>query len=311
MAVTPIDERSAGLRMYVALTAFLERRSLDVKPLLLIDEAETHLHLDAQADLVSSFMRQRQVAKIIYTTHSPACLPPDLGTSVRAVIPNPGNPIESTLENSFWRNSTGFTPLMIAMGAGAAAFSTARYVVLAEGATEMLLLPSLIRAATGIDDLPYQVAPGLSESAPENYIGLDLEGAHVAFLVDGDEGGNRLATKLDEVGVPIQQVVQLDAAMVEHVLDPSVYAREYRNLLAEWNPHLTVGDPLQLTVESGTPWPRQLEDWAGAQGASRRPGKRDMATYLVENGTAQPSAVGRVALVKLHDQLLAALLISN
>ena len=108
--VTPIDERSAGLRMYVALVAFLERRSHEVMPILLIDEAETHLHLDAQSDLVASFSRQQEVAKVIYTTHSPACLPADLGTNIRAVLPSPTNSQESTLENSFWRNASGFTP---------------------------------------------------------------------------------------------------------------------------------------------------------------------------------------------------------
>lgn len=77
---------------------------------------------------------------------------------------------------------------MLAMGAGAAAFSAARKVVLAEGATEMLLLPSLVKKAVGLDDLDYQVAPGLSEVPVTMYPELDLVGARVAFLVDGDAG---------------------------------------------------------------------------------------------------------------------------
>lgn len=309
--VTPIDERSAGLRMYVALAAFLERHSLDAQPILLIDEAETHLHIDAQADLVASFMRQREVSKVVYTTHSPACLPFDLGTNVRAVIPSRDNLEQSTLENSFWRNAAGFTPLMIAMGAGAAAFSTARYVVLAEGPTEMLLLPSLIRAATGIDELPYQVAPGLSESAPEDYAGLDIEGARVAFLVDGDKGGSTIAKGLKHAGISEDRIAHLGSLMLEHVLDPGVYAHEYGRLFQAWNPHLSVGEAPDLSLDDVRPWPKQLDEWARTHGEAHVPGKRDVASHLVEHGNAIPSVEGAKILVDLHAALLAALKLSN
>lgn len=305
--VTPIDERSAGLRMYVALVAFLERRTHDVKPILLIDEAETHLHLDAQADLVASFSRQKEVAKVIYTTHSPACLPADLGTNVRAVLPSAKNSQESTLENSFWRNASGFTPLMIAMGAGASAFATARFVVLAEGATEMLVLPSLIRAATQLTELPYQIAPGLSESSPEDYKDLNLEGARVAFLVDGDPGGAKLKKNLIEAGVSEDKVVELGALMLEHLLDPDVYREAYAQLLRDWNPAASIEDTPTFDEDSNVPRPKQLEVWAQAKPGLRIPGKRDVASYLAERGKAVPSENGGEALRTLHVQLERAL----
>lgn len=155
--ITQFDERSAGLQMFVALVAFLAVRNEVIPPVLLIDEAETHLHIDAQADLVNTFMTQVQAAKIIYTTHSPACLPPDLGANIRAVVPDAKNESRSVIEGSFWHGAAGFSPLMLAMGAGAAAFSAARFVVLAEGASEMLLLPSLIKAAVDLPDLDYRL----------------------------------------------------------------------------------------------------------------------------------------------------------
>ncbi len=116
--ITQFDERSAGLKMFVALVAFLEVRGYTTPPVLLIDEAETHLHIDAQADLVNTFMTQRQAAKIIYTTHSPACLPPDLGSNIRAVVPDPDHEYRSLIRGSFWDGAAGFSPLMLAMGAG-------------------------------------------------------------------------------------------------------------------------------------------------------------------------------------------------
>lgn len=45
------SRRSSGLRMFVALRAFVAHERLAVAPILLIDEAEVHLHYDAQADL--------------------------------------------------------------------------------------------------------------------------------------------------------------------------------------------------------------------------------------------------------------------
>lgn len=178
--------------MFVALAAFVATRSTVTSPVLLIDEAETHLHYDAQADLVNMLLTQGEAAQVIYTTHSPGCLPPDLGTGIRVIAPAQSDPAISEVRNAFWVDHVaGFSPLLFAMGAGAAAFTTTRYAVIAEGASEMILLPSLIRAATGLDFLPYQVAPGLSEAPTSQYPKLDLQAARVAFAVDGDSGGSR------------------------------------------------------------------------------------------------------------------------
>ena len=97
---TDIGERSDGLRQFVALAAFLlhERRG---KTVLLIDEAESHLHYDAQADLVQMFAEQDFASKIIYSTHSAGCLPEDLGTGVR-MIAKAEEPERSIIKNWFW-----------------------------------------------------------------------------------------------------------------------------------------------------------------------------------------------------------------
>lgn len=43
------------------------------------------LHYDAQADLIGVLEEQDAAAQVIYTTHSPASLPNDLGAGVRVV----------------------------------------------------------------------------------------------------------------------------------------------------------------------------------------------------------------------------------
>lgn len=66
-----LTERSDGLRQFVALRAFMAKRTqrLDVLPILIVDEAEQHLHYDGQADLIQVFARQNTASKVIYSTH--------------------------------------------------------------------------------------------------------------------------------------------------------------------------------------------------------------------------------------------------
>lgn len=302
--ITTFDERSAGLRMFAALRAFLAVQGIEQPPILLIDEAETHLHYNAQADLVDTFMRQEDAAKIIYTTHSPACLPPDLGVGVRAVLPKPDRISVSEIKNSFWAGAgaAGFSPLMLAMGASAAAFTPARYVVLAEGASEMVMLPSLIRAATGQDYLEYQIAPGLSEAALEIYPDLDLEGSRVAFVVDGDKGGEDLRTRLVKGGIEESRIVTLGMITLENVLDVEVYRSRMRALLIECNTGSTVPDLPRLSPSDSEPWPTVIKNWSSGH-QLKPPSKVALASAIIESGDATPSASGRRALIRLDKDL--------
>lgn len=300
--VTVFSERSAGLRMFVALTAFLNVHDSGRPPILLIDEAETHLHVDAQADLVSMFITQQQVAKIIYTTHSPACLPPDLGSGVRCVVPRADNQQISDIRNSFWQGVAGYSPLMMAMGAAAAAFTPARCVVLAEGATEMILMPSLIRAAVGLQTLNYQVAPGLSEVPQDLYPKLDFEGAKVAYLIDGDDGGLSLKRRLVSAGVPEHLIIQLDVPGIENLLDGVDYVSGVRALLAENNLGLEIPALPDLPPPDATSWAKHFADWAKQEGM-KMPSKVAVCSWLIENNKATPSNDAVYRLANLHKEL--------
>jgi hypothetical protein len=307
--VTVFDERSAGLRMFVALIAFLKTHGSDRPPILLIDEAENHLHIDAQADLVNMFVTQEHAVKVIYTTHSPACLPPDLGTGIRTVVPREDNFQISDIKNSFWQGSAGYSPLMLAMGAAAAAFTPARSVVLAEGATEMILLPTLVRAATGESELPYQVAPGLSEVPNDFLPRLDLEAARVAYLVDGDDGGTALRASLLDAGVPESLIADLGVPGIENLLDPDVYRDAIMTLLRECNPTLTADAvPALPVINAGVDgsWANWATAWIEEQGL-KAPSKVAIANWLVENHQAVLSTDGVDRLKGLHERLLKAM----
>lgn len=212
-ALHRVAERSDGLKIFVALVAFVLANSAN-RPVLLIDEAEQHLHWDAQADLVGMLHRQDQVAQVIYTTHSPGCLPQDLGAAVRLVVHADNEPDRSRVVNSIWTEGPGFAPLLLGMGASTAAITPARRALVAEGATEFLLLATLLRQGTGKDYLDFQVVPGLAEAGDSDLFELDLAAARVAYFADGDASGTRLRTRLRAQRVPDYRVVTLPGGMV-------------------------------------------------------------------------------------------------
>jgi len=209
---TEIQERSDGLKQYIALKAFLANKDSSVAPILLIDEAEIHLHYSAQSDLVNEFEKQKIVNSIIYTTHSAGCLPSDLGTGVRVVEPLTEDNTDigiSIIKNSIWQNSGGFSPLLLAMGANIIAFTLARKAVIAEGPSETILLPRIIREVLGLEYLDFQVAPGIANISKSNAKSFELEAAKVVYLVDGDEGGDKNRKKLKSGGIEESKIIQL------------------------------------------------------------------------------------------------------
>lgn len=200
--------RSEGLRQFIALVAFIEIRShrSDVPKVLLIDEADTHLHYDAQADLVRVLTTQPVAQKVIYSTHSAGCLPADLGTGVRLIEQietdgAEGESGESHVENWFWTSSgTGFSPLLIGMGASNFAFSAMRFALMTEGITDMMLLPTLFCEAGGLEYLQFQCVPGLSETTKSTAEHFESTAAKVTYLVDGDSSGEKIRRQLIEDG---------------------------------------------------------------------------------------------------------------
>lgn len=204
------EERSDGLRQFVALVAATAQSRQTGPPILLIDEVETHLHYDAQVDLIRVLTEQDAVRQVIYTTHSAACLPDDLG-SVR-VIESDATRTRSRIRQHFWSDAPGLGPLLMAMGAASLAFVPRRAAVIAEGPSELLLLPTLVRQASGQEDLGYQVAPGLAGARPNSIIGLDLEAPRTAWLVDGDRGGAAHRDKLLSEGIPDDAILILGGA---------------------------------------------------------------------------------------------------
>ena len=201
-----LADRSDGLRAFVALVAFLATMKPKHPPVLILDEAENHLHWDAQADLVNLFHTQKKVSQIIYSTHSPGCLPHDLGHGVRAVIQEEARPDRSAIQNWIWESDSGYRPLLLKMGASTAALTPHRQAVVTEGVSDFILLPSLLREAVSKEALEYQIVPGIAQMSAEDIKKLDAESDAVMYLIDGDEGRRSNAGVLRDAGIPDDRV---------------------------------------------------------------------------------------------------------
>lgn len=234
--LSSIDERSEGMRWFATLLAFTS--GAGNHPILLADEIETHLHYDAQADLVEVLSNQDLVSKVIYTTHSFGCLPNDLGNGVRVI--EQVDIGTSTTKNGFWENGSGFSPLLVSMGAAAVTFTPTRKALIGEGATEAIVLPTILRQATENSKLDFQIAPGLSSVAAADVPALGTEAGQVAYIVDGDPGGLKIVQKLSP-HVESARIVVLSEPdtgtpmETEDLIDATIYAEAVNEELHLWN----------------------------------------------------------------------------
>ncbi|MGW9166908.1 AAA family ATPase [Agromyces sp. NPDC055658] len=301
LIVTPIAERSDGLRAFLALVCFLLAADLETPPILMIDEAERNLHYDAQADLVRVLTNDLQVSKVLYTTHSPGCLPLDLGTNIRVVQPDRADRTRSTLENNFWTDAEpGFSRLLFAMGAEVAAFSAFRRAVLAEGVSEMVLLPTLLRNATGGRELDFQVAFGLSNmSAPT---ALGSVALITTFLVDGDASGDVKRRQLLSEGVPKTHILQLPRSKaIEDLVDRNAYL----DAVDEWLSEMGKARIVRSSLSASSSIARAVDDYckdhlAMPRGASHK----IICIKLAARGASLPlSASGRRTLQALRKKI--------
>lgn len=277
-----LEDRSDGLRTYLALIAFLDHQNPSSAPILLIDEAESHLHWDAQADLVNVLYEQQLASQVIYSTHSPGCLPHDLGNSVRAVMPTA--PDRSKIVNWVWATDVGYRPLLTYMGASMAALTPHRYAVVTEGVADFILLPSLLRAAIDEDSLPFQIVTGLAQVSASGLRSLDSESDALAYVVDGDTGGAQLKSWLAREGIPKTRIfalpnkVALEDLIHEEALRAAVLEEVRRS-----------GNGVEITLNlPAAERNAYLKRWY-ARADIKPPSKRAIASRVLEMTARSPS----------------------
>ena len=257
----------------------------------MFDEAESHLHWDAQADLINVLYHQDMVSQVVYSTHSPGCLPHDLGHGVRAVIPT--KPDRSKVENWIWATAAGFRPMLTHMGASSAALTPHRYAVATEGVADFILLPSLLREATGEDALPYQVVPGLAQLSGDGFRTIDSESDKMVYLTDGDDGGRGILSSLHRSGIPATRTFSLptDVALEDLVSSETLAAAALEELRRSG--HELYAPP----VFPSTGRSSYLDGWCAEAGV-KPPTKRAIACRVLELTARNPQAKRRWPLLE-------------
>lgn len=309
-----MEDRSAGLRTFVALVAFLAEIGTNTRPVLVVDEADIHLHWDAQADLVNLFYHQDVASQVIYSTHSPGCLPHDLGAAVRAVVPDPNQDDRSYVKNWIWHSRSGFRPLLLDMGASTAAVTPHRFAVATEGVADFILLPSLLRQATGSESLPYQIVPGLARLSRDGIESINLESDRMMYLTDGDEAGEKKTHQIKRAGVPCEHIFSLPPGTVLEDL----VAGETLTMAVSEEIRRSGFEPTEELKLPECGRSTYLDDWYESAGIPA-PSKRAIASRVLEIAARQPNKSGLPlleprhtnTLIELHNALLSALQVST
>ena len=232
---------------------------------------------DAQADLVNLFHHiQERVSQIIYSTHSPGCLPHDLGHGVRAVVADDQRPDRSSVENWIWESEAGYRPLLLRMGVSAAALTPHRFAVMTEGVADFILLPSLLREAAGKDVLEYQVVPGIANSSAQTMREARYESDDMAYLLDGDDGGKYHIKRIKQAGVDQHFILSLPSGVtLEDLIDSTILREAIQKEL-----HRS-GHKLQAPDLPDSSRSKALEEWCSENNIAP-PSKRAVASRVLE-----------------------------
>jgi predicted ATP-dependent endonuclease of OLD family len=208
--------------------------------------------------------------------------------------------------NWFWTDEiqgTGFSPILLGMGASALAFASTRRAVIGEGATEAMLLPTIIREAVAATRLDYQVAPGLANVDHAAIQELDLVASRVAYLLDSDAAGDEKVKLLLGSGVPANRILRLGSArsrlVLEDLLDANVYLAAVNQELRRW--HIDIRVPASAVPAVGRP--AAISAWCAKQTPPiNAPGKRAVAQRVLESARTQSIVASnrRAAVRKLH-----------
>jgi len=306
-----LQSRSDGLRAFVALMAFSNFQSQGVKPILLVDEAEAHLHYDAQADLVRVFERQSAAANVIFTTHSVGCIPQDLGRGVRVVEPT-DEANRSTIRNSWWDSGRGLKPLVFAMGATALGLIPTRFAVFAEGPSDPMLMPTLLRQAIERETLPYQILPGLAEATEDELRDMASDTPHVAFLVDGDPSGSSISKRIIKLGISPDRIVSIGLdedghpLVLEDLILPNLYVDAVNEEITSWKEGVSLIDVASIPAFQR---PNAVDAHLRAAGRKESLSKTQVASELIQNvmrPTDNPALLDPLhkrRLLELHERL--------
>ncbi|WP_019498537.1 toprim domain-containing protein [Pseudanabaena sp. PCC 6802] len=193
------------------------------------------------------------------------------------------------------------------MGASSLAFIPLRKAIIVEGATDMLLLPTIFRQVSQRTSLGFQIAPGLSV-APKSILSLlENEAPSVVFLTDNDAAGKELAKQLKEAGIEESRILHLpgvEGTVLEDCINKELYLEAINNEFLNWNQNPPI---MSLKDLPDINRPKALSKWCKAN-SIKPPDKKVIAYRLLDFATGEqpkiliPSDM-KEAFKELHEKI--------
>ncbi|KAA3643206.1 MAG: hypothetical protein DWQ07_22065 [Chloroflexi bacterium] len=139
----------------------------------------------------------------------------------------------------------------------------------------------------------------MSIASEEQIAILNNEAARVAYLVDGDEGGDSIRGKILRAGISEEKITSYTSSeteefVLEDFIDPELYCVAANNQLTKWNEKPNLISPDMLPVNNRPKW---LEDFCKEQGFSV-PSKPDIAYEILDN------SIGKTIITKKYSKFL-------
>jgi hypothetical protein len=166
------------------------------------------------------------------------------------------------------------------------------------------MLGTLLREATGVDALGYQITPGASNVKPAHVAGFDLQAPQVVWLGDGNKGGEDIRKKVTDAGIDEDHVALLggegSGLVIEDMVGPQVYVDAVNEVLGR----LGEAGGLAATDLYEKNRPASVAAWCKREGVDA-PSKVAVAHQVVERRTtARLVDPDRVEVLRqLHQQV--------
>jgi hypothetical protein len=158
-----------------------------------------------------------------------------------------------------------------------------------EGGSDLVLLPSLMKEASGEDALGFQVVPGAANVPPERIAGLDLQGVSTVWILDGDAGGRSRRKFLVKNNVPAEQIHLLEAGGKGIDLEDLIHAKTYVKAVNSYVEDVGgAGEFDDSDLPKGNcRRHKAVESWCAANGLPK-PGKTAIANKVLELRGSDP-----------------------
>jgi len=195
--------RSSGFRTYFLLSMIIYARSQNTpynSHIYLFDEPGTYLHPSAQLDLQRSFETIGDQAQLAYTTHALFLISKNYPSRNRVISKTVyGTKIDQKPFSKNWKSVRQSLGILLSNN-----FLIAEKTLLVEGPSDVIYLLDALRKlkSTSEIDADLNDMSIVDAGDSQNYVAMAKimlsEGRSIVALVDGDAGGKKLKTHLEQ-----------------------------------------------------------------------------------------------------------------